>query len=200
MSNLSWLNPTPHSIAVYASHPPSPVAAQHSLPSGRYSLLGPDFHRPDRTSLRLAHSSDHFIMTRRTRSTQSSLDQFRHGLLQPRCMSGLFKDSAKLARKHEGRQPVHGCPDRHRLLECTVAAASNFGDDIHQILESWPRAADVLGAIGEAAVKHDAEVRRIAGCKTNVGTDQATQACPRIRTLGHHSTFGFIERVEAVTA
>src|SRR2546430_17175888 len=50
----SWLNPTPHAIAVYASRPLSPVAAQHSLPSGRYSLLGPDFHRLDRPSLRLA--------------------------------------------------------------------------------------------------------------------------------------------------
>jgi hypothetical protein len=26
------------------------VATQHSLPSGRYSLLGPDFHRLDRAS------------------------------------------------------------------------------------------------------------------------------------------------------
>src|SRR5262245_26183083 len=50
MSDLSWLNPTPHAIAVYASQPPSPVATQHSLPSGRYSLLGPDFHRLDHTS------------------------------------------------------------------------------------------------------------------------------------------------------
>src|SRR6476659_2383708 len=50
MSDLSRLNPTPHAIAVYASHPLSPVATQHSLPSGRYSLLGPDFHRLDRTS------------------------------------------------------------------------------------------------------------------------------------------------------
>src|SRR5215469_8765248 len=50
MSNLTWLNPTPHTIAVYASQPPSRGATQHSLPSGRYSLLGPDFHRLDRTS------------------------------------------------------------------------------------------------------------------------------------------------------
>src|SRR5437016_10766774 len=50
MSNISWLNPTPHAIAVYASQPLSPVATQHSLPSGRYSLLGPDLHRLDRTS------------------------------------------------------------------------------------------------------------------------------------------------------
>src|ERR1700741_1582234 len=56
MSDLSWLNPTPHAIAVYASRPLSPVATQHSLPSGRYPLLGPDFHRLDRTSLRLAPS------------------------------------------------------------------------------------------------------------------------------------------------
>src|SRR2546426_4184287 len=63
MSDLSRLNPTPHAIAVYASRPLSPVAAQHSLPSGRYSLLGPDFHRLDRTSLRLAHSFDHLSDT-----------------------------------------------------------------------------------------------------------------------------------------
>jgi len=50
ISDLSWLNPTPHAIAVYASQPLSPVATQQSLPSGRYSLLGPDLHRLDRTS------------------------------------------------------------------------------------------------------------------------------------------------------
>src|SRR6516164_6962525 len=50
MYDLSWLNPTPHAIAVYASRPLSPVTPQHSLPSGRYSLLGPDLHRLDRTS------------------------------------------------------------------------------------------------------------------------------------------------------
>src|SRR5215472_17335558 len=59
--DLSRLNPTPHAIAVYASSPLSPVATQHSLPSGRYPLLGPDLHRPDRTSLRLAHSLDHLV-------------------------------------------------------------------------------------------------------------------------------------------
>src|SRR5215472_17400542 len=61
MSDLSWLNPTPHAMAVYASRPLSPVATQHSLPSGRYPLLGPDFHRLDRTSLRLAHSFNHLV-------------------------------------------------------------------------------------------------------------------------------------------
>src|SRR5213083_788019 len=61
MSDLSWLNPTPHTIAVYASQPLSPAATQHSLPSGRYPLLGPDFHRLDRTSLRLAHLFNHLV-------------------------------------------------------------------------------------------------------------------------------------------
>src|SRR5262245_39367324 len=50
MSDLSWLNPTAHAIAVYASQPLSPAATQHSLPRGPYSLLGPDFHRLDRAS------------------------------------------------------------------------------------------------------------------------------------------------------
>src|ERR1044071_2083103 len=58
MSDLSRLKPTPHAIAVYASPPLSPVTTQHSLPSGRSPLLGPDLHRLDRTSLRLAHSLD----------------------------------------------------------------------------------------------------------------------------------------------
>src|SRR5215211_1241396 len=61
MADLSWLNPTPHAIAVYASQPLSPVVTQHSLPSGRYPLLGPDFHRLDRTSFVLAHLFDHLV-------------------------------------------------------------------------------------------------------------------------------------------
>src|SRR6266705_1495721 len=61
MSDLSRLNPTPHAIAVYASSPLSPAVTQHSLPRGRYPLLGPDSHRLDRTSLRLAHSFDHLV-------------------------------------------------------------------------------------------------------------------------------------------
>src|SRR5437588_4721517 len=61
MSDLTRLNPTPHAIAVYASQPLSPVATQHSLPSGRYSLLGPDFHRQDRTSFVLAHLFDQLV-------------------------------------------------------------------------------------------------------------------------------------------
>jgi hypothetical protein len=47
---ISWLNPTPHTIAVYASPLPSPTDAQHSLAGGRYPLPAPDFHRLDRAS------------------------------------------------------------------------------------------------------------------------------------------------------
>src|SRR4030088_3354726 len=54
----------PPIVAVYASQPLSPVATQHSLPSGRYSLLGPDLHRLDRTSFRLAHLFDHIVNER----------------------------------------------------------------------------------------------------------------------------------------
>src|SRR3981189_558692 len=43
------LSSDPCAIALYASRPLSPGATQHSLPSGR--LLGPVFHRLDRTSL-----------------------------------------------------------------------------------------------------------------------------------------------------
>ena len=50
ISVFSWLNPTPQSIAVYASPWSSPSTPQHSLPGGRYSLPGPDLHRLDRAS------------------------------------------------------------------------------------------------------------------------------------------------------
>src|SRR5271166_1832790 len=49
-SGISWLNPTPHTITVYASPWSSPSTAQHSLPGGRYPLPGPDFHPLDRAS------------------------------------------------------------------------------------------------------------------------------------------------------
>ena len=47
---ISWLNSTPHCIAVYASQPPSPTTTQHSLAGARYGLPAPVFHRLDRAS------------------------------------------------------------------------------------------------------------------------------------------------------
>src|SRR5215475_10630092 len=61
MSDLSWLNPTPHAIAVYASQPLSPVATQHSLPSGRYSLTWAGLAPAGSHQLCLAHSLDHLV-------------------------------------------------------------------------------------------------------------------------------------------
>jgi hypothetical protein len=49
-SRISWLNPTPQTITVYASPWSSPSTTQHSLPGGRYPFPGPDFHRLDRAS------------------------------------------------------------------------------------------------------------------------------------------------------
>ena len=43
-SRISWLNPAPHALVVYASPQPSPADVQHSLPGGRYPLPGRDFH------------------------------------------------------------------------------------------------------------------------------------------------------------
>ena len=73
---LSWLNPPPHPITVYASHPPSPTTAQHSLPgsalppyrgrsfTGRIASASPDapelevrIHLPPTASLQTFGSS-----------------------------------------------------------------------------------------------------------------------------------------------
>src|ERR1700757_611785 len=78
MLPLSWLNLPPHPITVYASHPPSPTTAQHSLPggalppyrsrssTGRNAPASPDapelkfrIHSPPAASLRTSGSSAH---------------------------------------------------------------------------------------------------------------------------------------------
>src|SRR5258708_12825190 len=41
---LSRLNRTPHTIAVYASHPPSPTTTQHSPPAPPHAFPPPPFH------------------------------------------------------------------------------------------------------------------------------------------------------------
>src|SRR6266700_1961636 len=118
MSNLSWLNPTPHAIAVYASRPLSPVAAQHSLPSGRYSLLGPDFHRLDRTSLRLAHSFDHLVGAGDERRRQ----------LEAECIGGFQVDC-----EVELRWQFDGQVRRVRALQDSVHVAGGAPEQVRKI-------------------------------------------------------------------
>src|SRR6516165_811270 len=49
---LSWLNPPPHPITVYASHPSSPTTAQHSLPGGALPSYRGRFFSPAGTHQR----------------------------------------------------------------------------------------------------------------------------------------------------
>src|SRR6516164_1533389 len=115
MSDLSWLNPTPHAIAVYASRPLSPVAAQHSLPSGRYSLLGPDFHRLDRTSLRLAHSLDRLVGAQQEGFRNLQPDRLRSGHVDEQLELGRLED-----RKVRRRVALENAADIDAGLPITV--------------------------------------------------------------------------------
>jgi hypothetical protein len=56
---ISWLNPTPHTIAVYASPWSSPSTPQHSLLGGRYPLPRPDFRRLELASF--PDAPGHFV-------------------------------------------------------------------------------------------------------------------------------------------
>src|SRR6516165_5338498 len=130
MSDLSWLNPTPHAIAVYASRPLSPVATQHSLPSGRYPLPGPDFHRLDRTSLRLAHSLDHLV----------GEDQQRRWYRQAQRLGGLEIDREPEPRRLHGRQ-ISGF--------CAVENSSGVGPDLPIPLRQTVAVGDQAAGCGE---------------------------------------------------
>src|SRR5215467_6164168 len=134
MSDLSWLNPTPHAIAVYASRPLSPVATQHSLPSGRYPLLGPDFHRLDRTSLRLAHSLNHLV--------GALLEKPRH--VQSECLGGLEVDH-----QLEFERRLHGKFARLRPAQNTIRIARGAAVVVNKV--------DAVGEqptlLGEAAIR-----------------------------------------------
>ena len=68
---LSRLNSTPHTIAVYASHPPSPATTQHSLPGARYGLPGPVSHRQDNASFPGAQAIHSFFAARWIASLRS---------------------------------------------------------------------------------------------------------------------------------
>jgi len=50
------------------------LTAHGDIPTS--SLLGPDFHRLDRTSFRLAHSLDHLVGTRKQRRRHGHAERF----------------------------------------------------------------------------------------------------------------------------
>ena len=52
---ISWLNPTPHAITVYASDPALPRRPQHSLPGGSLCLTRTGLAPVGSRQLRLAH-------------------------------------------------------------------------------------------------------------------------------------------------
>jgi len=70
---LSRLNSTPHTIAVYASRPPSPATTQHSLPGARYGLPGPVSHRQDHASLPGAQAIHSFFVASWIASLRSQM-------------------------------------------------------------------------------------------------------------------------------
>src|SRR4029453_2121077 len=182
MSDLSWLNPTPHAIAVYASSPLSPAATQHSLPSRRYPLLGPDLHRLDRTSLRLAHSLDHLVGKR---------DQLvRHREAEhPGCLG--VDDELKL-RRLQDRQ-VH----RLGTLENAPGIDAGLTIDVCQI----GSVAHQPARFGEVA-RRICRGHRVARCQIDqldapteeegVGTDEKS-----VGTLAHQSSEGGVDLAAA---
>src|SRR5437764_7259019 len=86
MSDLSWLNPTPHAIAVYASQPLSPVATQHSLPSRTLPFTWAGLSPAGSHQLCLAHSFDHLVGEAEQRQ--------RHG--QPKRRGGVEIDAERV--------------------------------------------------------------------------------------------------------
>src|SRR6202047_452309 len=124
--------------------------ARHSLPSGRYSLLRPDLHRLDRTSLRLAHLFDHLVGAQKEglRNVEAERfggrqvdDQLELGRLLDRNVGGLrpLEDLVnKVARAPEHIRVVYGVHrnrehdwDRRGCLLCGRDRSSHRNNYIH---------------------------------------------------------------------
>ena len=87
---ISWLNPTPHTITVYASPWSSPPTTQHSLPGGRYPLPGPDLHRLDRASFAWRTKNPLICQTGPKTSAKSGCSC---SIWEKRCISGPSQSS-----------------------------------------------------------------------------------------------------------
>jgi hypothetical protein len=115
------------------------VASGHTLPSGRYSLLGPDLHRLDRTSLRLAHSFDDLV--------GGSEERRRH--LKAECLGGLLiNDELE--------------PGRLQYGQVTRLFALEYPTDVNaaeSALTGGPRPAGAKQRIGDLSHPHWVPVR-----------------------------------------
>src|SRR5215471_7827519 len=109
---LSWLNPTPHPIAVYASHPPSPTTAQHSLPgsalppyrgrsfTGRNASASPD--APEHEFIGFVRALSATAVTRKVLLRSAYGDgNFQH---LPRISNGLTITAASSSRAAPAKQ------------------------------------------------------------------------------------------------
>src|SRR5882672_2058467 len=92
---LSRLNGTPHTIAVYASRPPSPATTQHSLPGARYGLPGPVSHRQDNASFPGAQAIHTFFPRRWMASLALAMTSVLLGVIR---RVGLAEDVDRIAR------------------------------------------------------------------------------------------------------
>src|SRR5262249_26902983 len=158
MSDLSWLNPTPHVIAVYASQPLLPVATQHSLPSGRYSLLGPDFHRLDRASFAWrTHSLQRFVTARRPLSVIASV-----AVRGWRACYGTGTNNREVSRE----SPRDQCGRRRRAVQHHVRAGIGDADEQScgrsERPRAWPKRALSPPASVPIALWRGGVVRRAA--------------------------------------
>src|SRR5215475_10822168 len=106
MSDLSWLNPTPHATAVYASC--SALLPPHATLASRRpatALPGPDLHRLIAPALAGAFSFDHLV--------GEAAQRQRYG--EPKRLSGLEIDDQRVSVGPLNRQVA-----RFRSLENAI--------------------------------------------------------------------------------
>jgi hypothetical protein len=117
---------------VYASRPLSPAATQHSLPSGRHSLHGPDLRRLDRTSLRLAHLFDHLVGLRNRRGRHLDPQLLRSLEVEDNFVVCDFRRSPLCMVSPDSKAPA--CPpsgrnSTYRPVQISGAGSYLFGKD-----------------------------------------------------------------------
>ena len=112
---ISWLNPTPHAITVYASDPALPRRPQHSLPGGSLRLTRTGLAPVGSRQLRLAHRvrTPHWQAEARSFRGQARR-RYRASMAQKLDIPGLYADALyALPETIDGVPPLpvpDGCP------------------------------------------------------------------------------------------